>query len=53
MERYTRINEELKTKTIEVKEIKESEKQNDEIMSVYKAKINSFDDDLEKIKKRS
>ena len=50
---YNRINEELKTKTIEVKEIEEKVKANDEIMSVYKTKINSFDDDLEKIKKEA
>ena len=50
---YNRINEELKTKTIEVKEIEEKVKGNDEIMSVYKTKINSFDDDLEKIKKEA
>jgi plasmid recombination enzyme len=50
---YNKINEELKTKTIEVKEIEEKVKANDEIMSVYKTKINSFDDDLEKIKKEA
>lgn len=50
---YNRINEELKTKTIEVKDIEEKVKANDEIMSVYKTKINSFDDDLEKIKKEA
>ena len=50
---YNRINEELKTKTIEVKDIEEKVKANDEIMSVYKTKINSFDDDLEKIKKET
>ena len=50
---YNKINEELKTKTIEVKEIEEKVKVNDEIMSVYKTKINSFDNDLEKIKKEA
>lgn len=50
---YNKINEELKTKTIEVKDIEEKVKANDEIMSVYKTKINSFDDDLEKIKKET
>ena len=50
---YNKINDELKTKTIEVKEIEEKVKANDEIMSVYKTKINSFDDDLEKIKKEA
>ena len=50
---YNRINEELKTKTIEVKEIEEKVKANDEIMLVYKTKINSFDNDLEKIKKEA
>ena len=50
---YNRINDELKTKTIEVKEIEEKVKANDEIMSIYKTKINSFDDDLEKIKKEA
>ena len=50
---YNRINEELNTKTIEVKEIEEKVKANDEIMSIYKTKINSFDDDLEKIKKEA
>ena len=50
---YNRINEELKTKTIEVKDIEEKVKANDEIMSVYKTKMNSFDDDLEKIKKEA
>ena len=50
---YNKINEELKTKTIEVKDIEEKVKANDEIMSVYKTKINSFDDDLEKIKKEA
>ena len=50
---YNRINEELKTKTIEVKDIEEKVKANDEIMSIYKTKINSFDDDLEKIKKEA
>ena len=50
---YNKINEELKTKTIEVKEIEEKVKANDEIMSVYKTKINSFDNDLEKIKKEA
>ena len=50
---YNRINEELNTKTIEVKDIEEKVKANDEIMSVYKTKINSFDDDLEKIKKET
>jgi len=50
---YNKINEELNTKTIEVKDIEEKVKANDEIMSVYKTKINSFDDDLEKIKKEA
>ena len=50
---YNKINDELKTKTIEVKEIEEKVKANDEIMSIYKTKINSFDDDLEKIKKET
>ena len=50
---YNKINDELKTKTIEVKEIEEKVKANDEIMSIYKTKINSFDDDLEKIKKEA
>ena len=50
---YNKINEELKTKTIEVKEIEEKVKANDEIMLVYKTKINSFDNDLEKIKKEA
>lgn len=50
---YNKINEELKTKTIEVKDIEEKVKANDEIMLVYKTKINSFDDDLEKIKKET
>ena len=50
---YNKINDELKTKTIEVKEIEEKVKANNEIMSVYKTKINSFDDDLEKIKKEA
>lgn len=50
---YNKINEELNTKTIEVKDIEEKVKANDEIMSVYKTKINSFDDDLEKIKKET
>ena len=50
---YNRINDELKTKTIEVKEIEEKVKANDEIMSIYKTKINSYDDDLEKIKKEA
>ena len=50
---YNKINDELKTKTIEVKDIEEKVKANDEIMSVYKTKINSFDDDLEKIKKET
>ena len=47
------LQENVKTKTIEVKDIEEKVKANDEIMSVYKTKINSFDDDLEKIKKET
>jgi plasmid recombination enzyme len=53
IDEYNKINEELNTKTIEVKDIEEKVKANDEIMSVYKTKINSFDDDLEKIKKEA
>ena len=35
------------------KDLEEKVKANDEIMSIYKTKINSFDDDLEKIKKEA
>ena len=44
------LEKELKEKK---KDLEEKVKANDEIMSVYKTKINSFDDDLEKIKKEA
>ena len=54
LQENVKSKEELETELKEKKkDLEEKVKANDEIMSVYKTKINSFDDDLEKIKKET